>query len=262
MLLPPSEGKTSPRSGAAVDLDALSFPELTGDRIDLLAALVRLCDTDPSAAAAVLGLGPTQLDEVTANARLPHAPAAPARRIYSGVLYEALGLRTLGPAAARRANRDVLVTSALWGLVRPADRIPAYRLGGGVTLPGAGGIAAFWRLSLRAMLPSLVGNQLLVDLRSGTYAAFWRPSGALAAQTASVRVLHEHAGVRTVVSHHNKATKGRLVRAVLEDGRRVRTPEGFADLLGDLGYRVELAKPERAGQPFGVDVVVDHVPTA
>jgi cytoplasmic iron level regulating protein YaaA (DUF328/UPF0246 family) len=55
----------------------------------------------------------------------------------------------------------------------------------------------------------------------------------------TVRVLHETNGRRQVVSHFNKATKGRLVRALLEDGRDARTPRAFVGLLGDLGWTVE-----------------------
>jgi hypothetical protein len=42
-----------------------------------------------------------------------------------------------------------------------------------------------------------------------------------------------------VVSHFNKATKGRLVRDLLVDGSNPRSPARFAELLGDLGWTVE-----------------------
>ena len=75
------------------------------------------------------------------------------------------------------------------------------------------------------------------------YAAFWRPPATLAKRVATVRVLHETNGKRQVVSHFNKATKGRLVRAVLEDGGNPRTPAALADLLRDLGWKVEVGRP-------------------
>ena len=61
----------------------------------------------------------------------------------------------------------------------------------------------------------------------------------LMARVVTVRVLHEVDGTRQVVSHFNKATKGRLVRALLEDGRDARTPAAFASLLADLGWNNE-----------------------
>ena len=42
-------------------------------------------------------------------------------------------------------------------------------------------------------------------------------------------MLHEVGGKRTVVSHFNKATKGRLVRALLESGATPKTPAALAD---------------------------------
>ena len=88
------------------------------------------------------------------------------------------------------------------------------------------------------------------------YAAFWRPPAALAPRVATVRVLHEVAGRRQVVSHFNKATKGRIVRALLEDGANPRTPARLAEALRDLGWTVE-AEAGRTGTRL--DVVVSDV---
>ena len=95
----------------------------------------------------------------------------------------------------------------------------------------------------------------MLDLRSSAYAAAWAPVGA--GKVVSVRVLQERmvAGVptRTVVSQFNKATKGRLVRDLLEAGANPRTPSALAATLKDLGYHVEGA----TGQ--ALDVVVSEV---
>ena len=170
ILLPPSEGKTTPLDADPVDLDTLSFPELTGDRVDLMSSLVLLCRDDPVKAAGVLGLGPTQAAEVERNAALPHAAAAPARTVYTGVLYSALGLPTLTGDAAARADTSIVVTSSVFGVLRPADRIPAYRLSGAVRLPGIGTVSTFWRPILRDVLTAAAGDGLVLDVRSTTYA--------------------------------------------------------------------------------------------
>ena len=107
LLLPPSEGKSAPERGPRLDLAALSFPELTTTRRRVLSALTSLCSADVDAAAAVLGLGPTQRGEVGANARLRRQPCAPAIDVYTGVLYEALDASTLSPTAARRLDEHV-----------------------------------------------------------------------------------------------------------------------------------------------------------
>lgn len=254
ILLPPSEGKTAPRRGARLDLPALSFPELTDARAEVLDALVALCSDDPVKAGEVLGLGPTQADAVTRNAALRMAATTRADRLYTGVLYDALDLATLDAAAKRRAGRWLLVTSGLFGFVRPGDRIPAYRLSGDVSLPGLGGVARHWSQHLDPVVAEAAGSGLVVDLRSSSYAPFWRADKDTAKRVATVRVLHEHNGTRKVVSHFNKATKGRLVRTLLEDGANPSRPAKLADALRDLGWTVET--PD---SPTRLDVVVSEI---
>jgi cytoplasmic iron level regulating protein YaaA (DUF328/UPF0246 family) len=254
ILLPPSEGKAEPRRGKPADLATGPIAEARREVCD---ALVTLCRGPEDQAVRVLGLSPGQVDDVRRNARLPELPSAPAERVYRGVLYESLGLTALDASAHRRALARVAIVSSLYGVVRPGERITSYRLGGGVSLPGLGGVAAHWRRHLDPMIRELAGRGLVVDLRSSTYAAFWRPTADLAARVVTVRVLHDVNGKRQVVSHFNKATKGRLVRAVLEDGRDARTPSAFAALLTDLGWQVDVGATTKAGS--GLDVVVSKL---
>jgi uncharacterized protein len=258
ILLPPSEGKSAPRRGRPLDLGSLSFPALHDDRAAVLRALLELCTTDrPAAAAGVLGLGSTQTEAVAANARLAVSTTARADQVYRGVLYEALDVASLDGAARRRATTWLAVTSGLFGLLRPGDRIPAYRLSGDVVLPGLGTLSTYWSRRLDGTVRSAAGRGLVVDLRSSTYAAFWRPAPDLARRVVTVRVLHEVAGTRKVVSHFNKATKGRLVRALLQDGAAPTSPVRFADHLGSLGWKLDEGPAGRHGTRL--DVVVSDL---
>ncbi len=256
ILLPPSEGKAAPRRGRPLDLGALGFPVLGEARAEVLDALVSLCRTaEPTKAAAILGLGPTQADEVVRNSALTGAPTARADRVYSGVLYEALDLGSLDAAAKRRATSRLAITSGLFGLLRPSDPVPAYRLSGQVSLPGLGAVAGHWARHLTPAVEEAAGGALVVDLRSSAYTPFWRPAKAAAERVVTLRVLHEVDGRRKVVSHFNKATKGRIVRDLLSDGAAPRRPGQLADLRADLGWKVEPAEPT-AGRPSRLDVVV------
>lgn len=257
ILLPPSEGKTAPGRGRPLDLDSLSAPALTAARERVLDALVSLCRDEPDHAATVLGLSRTQNELIDRNADLPEAPTARADRVYSGVLYDALDVDSLSATAKRRATARVAVTSSLFGMVRLGDRIPAYRLSGDATVPGVGPVAGVWREALQPAVDDAQGRGLLVDLRSTMYAAFWRPSPDRVARVATVRVLHEVDGRRQVVSHFNKTTKGRIVRALLEAGADPRTPAGLAEVLRDLGWTVELGEATRKGTQL--DVVVSEL---
>jgi cytoplasmic iron level regulating protein YaaA (DUF328/UPF0246 family) len=261
IFVPPSEGKTVPTDAEPVISGSLVLPQLAPLRESLLASLARLSSGPERQAMATLGLTEGQRGELARNQIVASAPAGAAADVYRGVLYEMLDLprlRAQEPATYRRAQESVLIFSGLWGLLRPEDRIPYYRCSAGVKLPGVGSVTAAWKQALAGPLTELVGERLVVDLRSTAYAGMWRPKGlAAAGRTVSVRVVHERmvGGVlkRSIVSHFNKATKGRLVRAVLVAGAEPKTPAEFADTLRDLGFRVE------DGAAGSLDVVVAEV---
>jgi cytoplasmic iron level regulating protein YaaA (DUF328/UPF0246 family) len=211
ILLPPSEGKTAPKRGKPLDLASLTFPQLAAAREGMLGTL---------------------------DAALATAPTTAAERVYTGVLYQALDVATLPSEAHRLLKRSVLIFSALWGVVGLGDRIPAYKL------PAGSGSGPYWRRHL----PASLGKGLIIDLRSGPYAAMWKPSQP----HATVRVLHERDGRRTIVSHFNKATKGRLVRDLAISGARPRTVDELVVVLRDLKHTIE-----REGDR--VDVIVNEL---
>lgn len=264
VLLPPSEGKADGGRGRPFDPDGLSLPELAGARESVLEELTGLCAADEEKAREVLGLSEGLRGEIAKNTRLRTAPARPAAEIYTGVLYDALAPATLSPAAKRRAARSLLVFSGLWGAVGIKDRIPSYRCSGGVRLPGVGALSAHWRRPLADALPRAAGTGPVLDLRSTAYAQMWKPQGELAERTVTVRVLQSAVvdGVerRTVVSHFNKATKGRIVRALLERGSAPATADALVEAVRGLGYAVEEAEQERKpGRPRALDVVVTEL---
>jgi len=234
VLLPPSEGKSVGGRGAPLELARLSHPALTPVRERLVAALETAARSDPAALQAALGCS---AGEVAKDAVLTSSPTVPALRRYTGVVYEALSHDTLSPAGRRRARASLRVASALFGLLSPHDPVPAYRLSAGTSLPGVGSLAAAWRPVLE---PELAAHRLVVDLRSGPYAALARVPHAV-----PVRVLRDTGGTRTVVSHDNKWTKGRLARALCEGGARsvadvAEAGRAVSDLVEVDGRRVDL----------------------
>jgi cytoplasmic iron level regulating protein YaaA (DUF328/UPF0246 family) len=259
ILLPPSEGKADAGMGAPLDPTSLSLPELRPARTRVLRALGKLCGVKSKAgrqrALDTLGLSEGQLPELARNAELASAGTLPAGQLYTGVLYDALDLASLAPPAATAAAESILISSGLWGAVRLDDRIPPYRCSIGVTMPVLGGLTAYWKKALEPVLTRTVGDGLVLDLRSGAYAATWMPRGEVAERTAQVRVLHERSGKRTVVSHFNKATKGRIVRDLLVAGARPGSPSELAIALGDLKYTVEQSA-SAPGRPRQLDVIV------
>ncbi|MBB3052025.1 hypothetical protein FHS23_003054 [Prauserella isguenensis] len=244
VLLPPSETKAAGGGGAPLDLDALSLPELNPVRRKLADALVELA-ADVPASLTALGLSERQSGEVERNATLWTSPTMPALQRYTGVLYDALDVRSLSGAAADRAASRLSVASALFGVVRAGDPIPAYRLSGGSSLPGFPALRSVWRPALEPVLQS---DELVVDLRSGAYAALARIPGAV-----TVRVVTEDSsGKRRTVSHHNKAYKGRLAAALATSRAEPSTVDEVVTVAEKAGMTVE-----RAGETDLV-LVTDH----
>jgi cytoplasmic iron level regulating protein YaaA (DUF328/UPF0246 family) len=104
------------------------------------------------------------------------------------VLYDALDVGSLRGASAARARSRLAVGSALFGLLRADDQVPAYRLSATSKLPGRPTLAARWRPLLEPVLAQIASNELVVDLRSGSYAALARVhKGRLARALATTR---------------------------------------------------------------------------
>lgn len=235
ILLPPSEGKHQPSRGRPLDLSALSSPALTRQREQVLAALTGLCSDDPAAAMEVLDLGPTQFDLVVQNSELTTAPTTKASSIYTGVLYAALDFPTLTGQALRRANARVAIVSALFGLVRPNDRICAYRLSGGAKLPGVGALTSFWRTAISTEVEQARG--LVIDMLSSPYASMV----TLPKPAVTVKVWQgSPGGQRTAVSHFNKATKGHLARLLATCAEEPANASDLIDVLRSAQWRAEM----------------------
>lgn len=207
VLLPPSEGKDRPDAGEPVDLGSLAFAdELSERREELLDAF------DPG---------------------LREAPAALAAEVYTGVLFKRLEL----PELSARSRQRVLIASALWGFVRPDDRIPHYKFPPKTKLEGIEAPAAYWRPALAEALPDEEG-ELILDMRSAAYAGFWKPKRAT---LVAVRAFTEQDGERKAVSHMAKAVRGDVARVLLSAKKPPADPEAAAALAEAAGFTVELS---------------------
>jgi cytoplasmic iron level regulating protein YaaA (DUF328/UPF0246 family) len=234
VLLPPSETKRTGGDGPSLDLSTLGWPELGPVRTGLVDDLVSLA-ADPPACRQALGISVSQDAEIERNATLRTAPTLPALRRYTGVLYDALDAESLRGVQAGRANARLVVCSALFGLLRAQDPVPAYRLSATSKLPGRPALAAHWRPALEPVLAEVAQGELVVDLRSGAYVGLGRLADAVRVDVVAERP----DGARAVVSHFNKAHKGRLARALAAGGSEPHDAAGVATIARRAGMRVE-----------------------
>lgn len=240
ILLPPSETKRAGGARGPVDLSTLALPGLLPERELMADALIALAG-DAAASARVLKLGPKQHGDATVNAQLRSSPVMPAIDRYTGVLFDALDAPTLDTAARAWLGRNVMIHSAAFGPVGTMDKIPAYRLGAGISVPGIPPARRLWADAVTRELARAQAGFVL-DLRSESYVAL----GPVPAEASSayVRVTSEGAdGVVRALNHFNKQAKGQLVRALAATRPRVRSREALMRWAQDAG----IALADRAG---------------
>jgi cytoplasmic iron level regulating protein YaaA (DUF328/UPF0246 family) len=210
ILLPPSETKRDGGvDGSRLDLDALSFASLTRARRSAIAGL-RAISKSVAGSTKALGLGPTQRFEIDRNRAIATSPVMPAIERYTGVLYDAIDVASLDAAARGFLGRHIVIHSALFGLIRGDDPIPAYRFSHDTRIPGSS-LARIWRDANAEVLrnePSLV-----LDLRSESYVYL----GPASDRAVFLRVVSDDGtGHRRALNHFNKHGKGELVRALAD----------------------------------------------
>jgi uncharacterized protein len=248
IIVPSSETKrVPPKRGRPVALDALSFPELAEMRTCVLDALIAT-SASPDALGRLL-VGPSFLDEVARNTRLRELPVRPALEVYTGTLHGGLDAATLSPAAKRRAASRLVIASALWGLLRPADKIPPYRMNICARLDGIEHLEPLWRTHLPDVLAAAAGRRgVILDVRAASYQAMGMPVGL---------------GDRTVTLHADavsggrvgnvfvKRVRGEAARFLLESGEDPANPTELTALLAQR-WPVRLEEPVRPGKPWAV----------
>jgi cytoplasmic iron level regulating protein YaaA (DUF328/UPF0246 family) len=255
IVLPPSESKRPPPDhGRPVALGELSFPELTPLRARIFDALI---ETSAGLDAFErLFERPTMAVQVARNARLPELATRPAAEVYTGPLHAGLDLASLSGAAAERAERAVVITSALWGALRPGDRIPAYRMRVWSNLVGMGRVEPAWRAVIPGLLARLAGpDGVVFDLRPPSFQALGTPSG-LGDRTVALRVAQRSGDGRRIGDVVAKRTRGQAARHLVESGVEPADPDALADLLAKR-WPVRLAEPERPGKPWILTLSVD-----
>jgi cytoplasmic iron level regulating protein YaaA (DUF328/UPF0246 family) len=244
ILLPPSETKRDGGvEGSSLSLPALSFPTLTASRKTALAGL-RVVSRSIVASTRALGLGPTQRFEIDRNRAVLSSPTMPAIERYTGVLYDAIDVESLDATARRFLDDTVVIHSALFGLVRASDRIPAYRFSHDSRVPGTS-LPKIWREANAGVLAAQA--QLVLDLRSESYVHL----GPAGVSSHFLRVVtRDAAGTKRALNHFNKHGKGELVRALALAGNNVASLGELIEWAASAG--VELS-PGRLG---GLELVV------
>ncbi len=248
--MPPSESKTPPPDhGNPVDLEALSFPELTPVRKSVLEALI--ATSSRRDALDRLLAGKSVAAEVERNVQIAALPTRSAIDTYRGGLYEALSPGTL-TTTRRRLATSLVIVSSLWGAIRPGDQIPPYRLHICSNLVGLISLEPLWRSVVGPVLARAAGKRgAVIDLRSSSYRAVGMPLG-IPDRTVTTRVIGSTGG-RRVSSFASKQTRGAIARYLLESGTDPGSPQEVLEVL-NRRWDVQLEAPQRPTHPWQLSV--------
>ena len=249
ILIPPSEGKALGGEGPTwEEAEGATDHPLHAHRrtvVDALTAALGRELADRAAAASVLGVKGDALDRaLDADAGLDAAATLPAIERYDGVLYQHLDATSFDARTRARLVRSVRILSGLWGVLRPDEAIPDYRLKMGATLPGLGKLSAWWRRPLSEHLAAEIRSAEVWNLLPQEHAAAVRvPRGTTVLTATFLRPGRD--GSPVAVSHWNKALKGALVAHLLA------TPAARAEDLVDwehpAGYVLDPASLRGSG---------------
>ena len=183
------------------------------------------------------------------NTRLLELPTRPAADVYVGELHDGLDVASLSAGGTARAGRSLIITSALWGALRPTDRIPPYRMRVWSHLVGLGRVEPLWRAVLPDLFAGLAGpDGLVLDLRTPAFQSLGKPTG-LSDRTVALRVDQYSEGGRRIGDVIAKRLRGEAAHVLLESEAEPDEPDAIADLLGER-WPVRLEAPERKGRPW------------
>ena len=255
IILPPSETKLPPPDGGSpLDLDQLSFPSLNPMREGVMDALA--ATSQGPDALRRLFVGPSLAGEVARNEHLRDLPTRSAVETYAGPLYEGLDAGSWSSRSEKRAARQLVIVSALWGALRPADRIPPYRLNVCARLVGIDRLEPAWRGLLPPILTDAAARRgPVLDLRSRVYQAVGRPTG-LDDQTVTLRIRPSPGGPAHIGDVTAKRVRGEAASHLLSSVADPEDPLDVADLLATR-WSLEVDPPAGRNRTWTITLQAD-----
>ena len=227
ILLPSAEGKATGGNPLAPDMfDYRSsntfnfFSALNPERralIDALQAQVKAADE--AELHKLFGVkGDTLEEAVQVTKDIYRSPLmASVDRYGPGVMYAAMDFAGLPTGSQRRLLENGVIFSGLFGLLRPDDLIPNYRLKMDARVGDLGKASAYWRESLSATLNELLTGQAVWNLLPASHEAAWDDTETYARMIRLKFYRQDESGERTPVTHGIKQLRGSLVAHIVNE---------------------------------------------
>ena len=169
----------------------------------------------------------------------------PALLAFNGDVYDGLQANTLNEADLAWAQQHVAILSGLYGVLRPLDRMQAYRLEMGTALrnPGGKDLYAFWGNTITDNLNARLARDaapVVVNLASQEYFKSVRRK-ALKARVVECVFEDWKSGQYKVISFFAKRARGLMARFAVKE--RLVQPDGLDKFNAD-GYSFDASASE------------------
>jgi len=247
ILLPSAEGKEAGGNPLAPDMfDYRSsntfnyFSELNPERRALIDALqTQVREGDDAALETLFGVkGDTLAEAAEVNLNVYKSPLMAAVDRYGpGVMFRAMDFAGLPTGSQRRLLENGVIFSGLFGLLRPDDLIPNYKLKMDAKVEGVGKVAAYWREPLSAALNTLVDGHAVWNLLPASHESAWDDAETYGRMIRVKFFREDEAGDRTAVSHGVKELRGALVAYIVNE--TADSVDALEDWEAPDGYEVD-----------------------
>lgn len=193
------------------------FSDLNPERRKLINQLQAVIEQGESLEA-VLGVeGDALAEAIEADKNVFKAPLMSALDRYSpGVMYKAMDFAGLPTGAQRRLLENAIIFSGLFGLLRPDDLIPNYRLPVDATLPEIGKVSRYWRPYISPLLNETLKGYTVWNLLPDIHREAWEDEHAYDLMI-DVLFFNEENGNRKPVSNDVMPLRGQLVNYIVRE---------------------------------------------
>ncbi|MEM7546298.1 MAG: peroxide stress protein YaaA [Pseudomonadota bacterium] len=178
----------------------------------------------------------------------------PAALAFDGDTYQGLDAPSMDPADMAFAQDHLRILSGLYGLLKPMDKIQAYRLemGSRLATRRAKSLYEYWGRKIAKTLNAeaeALGSDTLLNCASQEYFGAVDPD-ALTLKVVEPVFLERKDGTEKIVSFYAKKARGAMARFAVEN--RVLTVEGLKEFSAD-GYEFQPTQSEGARMVFARD---------
>ena len=160
--------------------------------------------------------------------------------VYAGVLYKGIDWPSLTYAAQAHGQKSIAIISAKYGVLKCLDPIEPYKEKIDAT---------HMRGPITQVLDA-IETDLVIDCRSSTYQSVWSPP---AHKCVEIKVFSKVDGVKKVITHMSKKTRGEVTHLLLLSKTIPANPQELEEIVS-TEFECELFEA-KANVPWVLEVI-------